>query len=143
MKPIARLFCLFAALAAPVLAADPQPPAARTTAAPAAPAPETVLVTYHIAPGREAAFLQAVKAQWSTLQKLRLVTGAPHTLVRAKEASGETSFVEVLTWVSASIPDHAPAAVLAIWDELGKLCQARAGRGAIEITEVEPVDANG
>ena len=124
-------------LAAVACAAEP--PA--NAAAPAAD-PETVLVTYRITAGKEANFLKLVKAQWQTLQKLHAVTDAPHTFLRGREAKGGVYFVEVFTWTSASIPDHAPAEVQAIWSELGKVCEARDGHAGIEIVEVDPIDAD-
>ncbi len=102
--------------------------------------PETVLVTYRATKDKESDLLGVVRRQWQTLRRLNFVREAPHTLVRATDEKGGVYFVEVLTWVSASIPDHAPAEVQAIWAELNKLCEARDGHRGIEITEVEPMD---
>jgi hypothetical protein len=74
---------------------------------PAAPMPETVIVTYHAKPGSETALANVIQKQWATATRLKLVLDKPHTLVRGDE-QGKPYFVEILTWRDANIPDRAP-----------------------------------
>ena len=112
----------------------PASSAAQQTAA----QPETVLVTYHAKPGAEAELARVLARHWDTLRQLKLVLDAPHVVVRGDEG-GKTYIVEIATWRDANIPDHAPPAVLAIWEEMRKLVEPRNGRPGIDFVEVAPI----
>jgi len=98
----------------------------------AAEKPETVMVTCHAKAGSEAALERVLARHWSTIEQLKLVTAAPHVRLRGVDSGGKTYFVEVFTWRDGSVPDHAPAAVQAIWGEMNQLVD---GAG-VEIAEV-------
>jgi hypothetical protein len=101
------------------------------------PSPETVLITYHAKPGMEAN-LQAVLAQaWQIYQAGHLVLAGPHTLIRETEDQDKTRYVEIFSWVSQAVPEHAPDAVQKIWAQEQTLCEARNGHRGIEGGEVE------
>lgn len=102
--------------------------------------PETVLVTYHVKAGQEKPMLDALAKQWSTLRRLQLVEDQPHLLLRSTE-SGKPVIYEVLTWVTASAPDHVPAEVQAIWKDMQNAVEGRDGRPGIDIRAVTPVTA--
>jgi antibiotic biosynthesis monooxygenase (ABM) superfamily enzyme len=138
MQQIVRRFCLSLLFPLSLSAAGEPVPVPEPSAD-----PETVLVTYRVLPGKEAAFRQVIKKHWQTLRQLKLVTKAPHTLVRGQDHARQTYFVELFTWINASVPDHAPAEVRAIWNELNQLCRSVPGHEAIEIAQVEPVEADG
>ena len=101
--------------------------------------PETVLVTYHVKSGKEAAFQEVLLRIWQIYRSEHLVFAEPHVIVRATEEGGVTRFVEILTWVSPAAPDHAPDAVKKLWEQEQSLCEARGGHTGIEGGEVEIV----
>jgi hypothetical protein len=47
--------------------------------------------------------------------------------------------VEIFTWTSSDIPDHAPKEITDIWAREQALCEGRNGRPAIEDGEVDLV----
>ena len=97
---------------------------------------ETVLVTYHVKPGKEAEFQAVLSQAWEIYRKEQLVFTEPHVIVQASEGDNKTRFVEIFTWVSHATPEHAPDAVKAIWNQEQALCEARDGHGALEGGEV-------
>jgi hypothetical protein len=94
--------------------------------------PETVLVTYHPKPGKEAEMLRILKDEWATLTKLDLVSGA-HQLYRAEDEAGRAFFVEIFTWKGHEIPDHAPPEVRKVWAEMN------ANTDKLEFVEITPI----
>jgi hypothetical protein len=98
--------------------------------------PETVLVTYHAKPGSETELGRVIARHWATALELKLVRDAPHVLVRGTEDSGKTYFVEIFSWRDGSIPDAAPPAIQAIWAEMNKLVETRAGKPGLDFAEV-------
>ena len=98
---------------------------------------ETVMVTYHVQSGKEAAFQALLARGWEVYRGEHLVYAQPHTVVRATEDKDKTRFVEIFTWVKS--PDHAPDSVQAIWKQEQSLCEARSGHTGIEGGEVELV----
>lgn len=100
---------------------------------------ETVICTMRVKPGAEAEFEKVMQVHWPTLRRLKLVEAKPHLLLRGREESGKTYFVEIFTWVNHDVPDHVPPEVQAIWDRMQPLVEARDGHQAIEFPEVEIV----
>lgn len=100
---------------------------------------ETVMATFHVVAGKEAAFQQVLVREWEVYTKEKLVFDQPHVVVRGKEADGKTYFVSIFTWVSRSTPDHPPASVIAVWQSMGPLVEARNGHPSMEIAEVQLV----
>ena len=98
---------------------------------------ETVMVTYHIQPGKEAEFQSLLAHAWDVYSGEHLVFAEPHTVVRDTEDAGKARFVEIFTWVKS--PDHAPDSVQAVWKQEQLLCEARNGHKGIEGGEVEMV----
>ena len=64
----------------------------------------------------------------------------PHVTLRSVDSDNKTSFLEIFTWRDGSIPDAAPAPILAIWGELNSLVESRAGRPGLDINNVLMVD---
>lgn len=125
------------ALALLALTACSTTPAARRAAAsPTGDTPETVMVTYHVQPGREADFPALLARAWEIYRQEHLVQAGPHVIVQNREPDGKACFVEIFTWVSHAAPAHAPAAVPAIWNEETAACEARNGHPALEGGEV-------
>jgi hypothetical protein len=101
--------------------------------------PETVIVTYHVQSGREAEFPKVLAHAWEIYRQEHLVNAEPHVIVRDQEGEGKTKFVEIFTWVNHAGPLHAPAAVLAVWNEEMAVCEARNGHPGLEGGEVQLV----
>ena len=105
-----------------------------TTAKPGA---ETVMVTYHVKAGQEAALQEELSRAWAVYQDGKLVYDRPHLILRAKADVDKPKFTEIFTW--AVSPDDPSHAVLAEWKAEQALCEARDGRPGIEIEMVERV----
>jgi hypothetical protein len=103
------------------------------------PGTETIYSTYHVKRGMEAKFAELNAKTWALYRKLDLVLPAPHVVVRAMDSSNLPYFVEIFTWRSAEIPDHAPPEVRAVWRDLENACEKRGGRPGIDFTEVTTV----
>ena len=99
--------------------------------------PETVLVTYHVKLGKEAEFQALLSRAWDVYRGEHLVFAEPHVVVQDTENGGKPRFVEILTWVSRSIPEHAPESVKTIWKQEESLCEKRGEHYGIEPGEVE------
>src|SRR5437870_2015438 len=56
--------------------------------------PETVLVTYHVKPGKEAEFRTVLSRAWEVYRREHFAFSEPHIIVRDKEAGGKTRFIE-------------------------------------------------
>jgi hypothetical protein len=98
---------------------------------------ETVMITYHIQPGKEADFRTLLAHAWEVYRGGRLVFAEPHIIVQDTEDGDKTKFVEVFTWSKS--PDHPPDSVLAVWKQEQSLCEARDGHNGIEGGEVQIV----
>jgi len=101
--------------------------------------PETVLVTYHVKPGNEAQFQTVLSRAWEIYRREHFVFAEPHIIVRDTEDKDKPRFVEIFTWVSRAIPEHAPQNVKTIWQQEQSLCEERGGHYGIEPGEVELV----
>ena len=99
--------------------------------------PETVLVTYHVKPGKETEFEALLSRAWEVYRQGHFVFVEPHIVVQDTEDGSKPRFVEVFTWVSRSIPAQAPDSVKAIWKQEESLCEKRGEHYGIEPTEVE------
>ena len=102
--------------------------------------PETVMVTLHVKAGAEADMQKALDAHWAAIRELNMVAAdAPHVTLRGAESGDRTYFVEIFTWRDATLPDHAPAAVHAIWNRLNALVESRNGEPGLKFTEMRIV----
>jgi hypothetical protein len=99
--------------------------------------PETVMVTYHVQPGKEAEFQNLLTQAWQVYREGHMVSARPHTVVRYTEDEDKTKFIEIFTWTKS--PDHPPTSVQAVWKQEQSLCEARDGQRGIEGGEVELV----
>jgi hypothetical protein len=98
---------------------------------------ETVYTTYRVIAGKETEFAKVLAKAWPTYFKLGMVLKQPHIVLRGTDDAGKTYFIEILTWKDHDAPDHAPAEVQAIWDQLTALCEKRDGHRRIEFYEVQ------
>ena len=97
--------------------------------------PETVMVTYQVKPGQEAALAGVIARHWSAARKLDLVHRSPHMVLQGGRAN-DHYIVEILTWRDASIPDAAPDEITQMWDEMRGLVESRSGRPGIDISPI-------
>ncbi len=102
---------------------------------------ETVLSTFRPQAGKEDELLKTMNQNWATLRRLGLVLAEPHLMLRGKDDSGKTIFVEILTWRDHEAPDHVPPEVQAIWKQLQTLVEDRGGHRGIEFPEFEIVSS--
>ena len=98
---------------------------------------ETVLVTYHVKSGKEAEFQAVLSRAWEVYRSEHLVFAEPHLVVQDSENRGKPRFAEIFTWVSRSIPEHAPESVKTIWKQEESLCERRGEHYGIEPSEVD------
>ena len=98
---------------------------------------ETVLVTYHVKPGKEAEFEKLLKHAWEVYQLEHLVFADPHVIVKKTGNGNKAECVEIFTWIKS--PDNPPDDVKVIWQQEQSLCEARDGQRGIKIEEVEIV----
>lgn len=111
-----------------------------TASSPRHPRPETVVISYRAKPGRQGDLLAVLRRQWRVLTRLKLVQPSGHQLFQGRdEFGGDTVFVELFTWKDAGTPDHPPAAVSAVWNQMRPLLAPGGADQGIRITTVRPV----
>src|SRR5262245_3421205 len=101
------------------------------------------LCTYRVKQNHEKEFAALLRKHAPTLRKLGLLTDEPSVLFRGQDESGKSFFVEVLHWKSMDghkIAEQMPE-VLAIWEKMGQLVEARLNRPAMEFPHVEQIEA--
>jgi hypothetical protein len=102
--------------------------------------PETVMITLHPKAGAEQALADVIARHYETVRRLDMLhDGAVHVTLRGADEGDRPYFVEILTWRDGSVPDTAPKAVLAIWNEMQALVEARGGRSGLDIVPVHAV----
>lgn len=104
------------------------------------PGTETVHSVAHVKAGHDAEYARLSADTWALYTRLGLVLDHPHIVLRGADENGRPYFVEIFTWKSPDIPDHAPPAVRAMWKQLEQLCETRDGRPGIDFEAVTPVD---
>ena len=97
---------------------------------------ETVHSVAHVKPGHEDEYAKLSSQAWDVYTRLGLVLDRPHVVLKGADEKGRPFFVEVFTWKSPDIPDHAPPAVKAIWQQLENACETRDGRPGIDFSAV-------
>jgi hypothetical protein len=100
---------------------------------------ETVYTTFYVVQGKEAEFLKVLEKAWPTYAKHGMVLKEPHIILGGTDDKGRPYFIEILRWKDHEAPDHAPADVQAVWDQMTALCERRDGHRRIEFYEVQIV----
>jgi hypothetical protein len=100
-----------------------------------------VICTYRVKEGDEGRFVELLERHWPTLHGQGLVTDEPARAFRGKDESGKTYFVELFEWkdISAAETAHQTPAVMAVWEPMGALVEARLGRPPMEFPHFEQV----
>jgi hypothetical protein len=107
-----------------------------------APGTKTIYSIAHVKRGMEKQYAELSAKSWALYRRLDLVLPAPHVVLSGMDSQNLPYFVEIFTWRNADIPDHAPAEVRAVWQELENACEKRNGRPGIDFAEVTPVALN-
>jgi hypothetical protein len=102
----------------------------------------TSLCLYRVKRGSEAAFRALLAKHWPTLKRVGLGADTPSTIYQGSEDGGGPLFVELLHWKDAEGANraHELPAVMAVWEPMGMLCEARDGRPPMEFPRVQRVD---
>ena len=101
--------------------------------------PETVIITLHAKAGASAELEKVIAKHWEAAVRLNLVVAAPHLTIRGDEGGNQVFLMEVLTWRDASVPDHAPPEIQAIWAEMNHLVEPRLSRPGLTIDQVSVI----
>jgi hypothetical protein len=101
----------------------------------------TAICLYRVRAGCEAEFTKLLERHWPTLHDLGLVTDAPPQHFGGAEKEGGPLFVEIFSWASEEATAHAHEHpdVMAIWEPMDKLTEARDGRPNMEFPHVRPL----
>ena len=108
----------------------------------------TVICTYRVREGAQAEFLALLRKHWPTLHKAGLVTDTPAVHFEATAAQkpehGETgpTYVEIYSWAGPESADlaHRMPEVMAVWEPMGALVEARGGRPSMEFAHFRPLE---
>jgi hypothetical protein len=102
----------------------------------------TSLCIYRVKRGSEGAFEKLLAKHWPTLRRAGLGADEPSTCYRGAEGENQPIFVELLHWKDEHGAEraHELPEVMAVWEPMGKLCEARGGRPAMEFPLVEPLE---
>jgi hypothetical protein len=102
----------------------------------------TSLCIYRVKPGSEAGFKKLLARHWPTLCRVGLAADIPSTIYEGSEGDDAPIFVELLHWKNAGGADraHELPEVMAVWEPMGKLCESRAGRPAMEFPIVSQLE---
>lgn len=104
--------------------------------------PVTVLCTYRVIPGQEAAFEALLALHYPALRKADLATERVPSIYRGTDGTGGPVFHEIFEWrdEDSSRVAHESPLVMAVWEPMGELCEGREGRPQFEFPEVVPVE---
>jgi hypothetical protein len=102
----------------------------------------TSLCFYRVKPGSEPAFKKLLAKHWPTLRRVGLAADIPSRIYQGSEGDKQPIFVELLNWKDrhGAGRAHEIPAVMAVWEPMGKLCEARDGRPAMEFPVVKPIE---
>ena len=103
--------------------------------------PTTVHCTFRVKEGCEVRFRDLQRDHWPTLRKLGLVTEDEPAVYRGMDAEDRLFFIEIFTWASPEAVEraHRHPEVMAIWEPLEAVCEARDGQPNMEFPHVERV----
>jgi len=92
-----------------------------------------VVCSYRVKAGHEKEFVALLKTHWSTLLKLGLVHEQPRMALQGRDTEKTSCFVEVFAWKERGFEvAHQHPEVLALWEPMEQMCEARNGRPATE-----------
>jgi len=96
-----------------------------------------VICSYRVRNGMEPEFRKLLRKHWSTLDRLGLVAKTPRLVLRSLGSKG-CEIMEVFAWKSGGFERaHKSPEVLALWEPMEQMCEARDGRPATEFPHFE------
>ena len=104
--------------------------------------PATVIAIYRVQAEREQEFLALLRKHHPTLQQLGLVTDEPPVIYRGTEkGKDEPILFEIFSWKDGQMADraHEMPEVMAVWEPMGALVEAREGKPAMQFPHVERI----
>ena len=101
--------------------------------------PNKVFCQYRVRRGNEREFEKLLTTHWPTLHRLGLVTSTPSEQFKGTEQdNGEPIYFEVFDWLDGAVERaHAHPEVMAIWQPMDALCEARGTKPNMEFPHVE------
>ena len=94
---------------------------------------QVVVCTFRVKIGREQDFIALLKRHWPTLRKLGLVQEQPRMALQGHDTDKTSCFVEIFAWKDRGLEvAHKHPEVLALWEPMEQMCEARDGRPATE-----------
>jgi len=108
----------------------------------------TNICTYRVKPGARDRFIELLRKHWPALRDAGLATATPALHFEAEVGDGSrhnetgTTFVEIFSWSRPDAPQlaHNTPAVMAVWEPMGALVEARDGRPAMEFPNYRPLN---
>ena len=108
----------------------------------------TVICTYRVKEGAREQFVALLRKHWPALRGAGLATDTPAVHFEAVPSKGEphaesgTTFIEIFSWAGPGMADraHELPEVMAVWEPMGALVEARGGRPPMEFPLVRPLD---
>lgn len=85
-----------------------------------------VLCIYRVKAAQEATFAGLLDRHWPTLQRVGLATDEPAQVMKSRDRSGRTVFIETFSWrgPDGSRTAHQMPEVMAIREPMGALCES-------------------
>jgi hypothetical protein len=107
----------------------------------------TNICTYRVKPGAREQFIGLLRRHWPTLRDAGLATDTPALHFEAQVGGGRhnetgTTFVEIFSWTSGQSADlaHRMPEVMAVWEPMGALVEARDGHPGMEFPNFRHLD---
>ncbi len=107
----------------------------------------TNICTYRVKPGAREQFIELLRRHWPTLRDAGLATDTPALHFEAEVGGGRhnetgTTFVEIFSWTSGESADlaHRMPEVMAVWEPMGALVEARDGHPGMEFPNFRNLD---
>ncbi len=103
--------------------------------------PSTCLCTYRVKADKEVEFRELLARHWPKLRELGMATAEPSVIYRGEDEKRRPFYVEIFSWISAGAVEkaHQHPEVMAVWEPMDALCEAREGRPNMEFPQVERV----
>ena len=97
-----------------------------------------VICHYRVSEGNEAAFETLLQQHWPALRRLELVSNdVPQHFKGKEQDNGMPIYYEIFDWVDGGMERaHEHPEVMAIWEPMDKLCEARNGKPNMEFPHV-------
>lgn len=107
----------------------------------------TNICTYRVKLGARDQFIELLRRHWPTLRDAGLATDTPALHFEAQVGGGKhneagTTFVEIFSWTSSDSADlaHRMPEVMAVWEPMGALVEARDSRPGMEFPNFRHLD---